>query len=288
MSQFVIARRSGDLILSVIKDSEGRFIIVDSNDEFLKQFGYGKSDIVGKYLKDFTVGDATMALSEIESGDSVFDICDLLPRVSNFTFLTFSKSKKLVKLKVFRAASEENPKQEQYEIVMRDFSVSEKFLMFKKKNSLAVLNGADPLGLMLPSVTKSEMELVLKFVKSDHDSSVTILCICPDVQHEFIPMYRNNISQALISTLRSEDKFGTLENGVVITFLMGCESSFSQKAANRIYNKVNERLKSEKSVTVSMSYADASTFSDTDSLIESLINCVGRAREAGGGRIVAV
>ena len=248
MGTSVVGLKESDLVISVVQNNLQRnVVVVDVNKPALEFFMLDdKSSVVSKPLHSVLDPKTWQMIDDyIEYSDDGRDLEDVVSKIRYFAFLNRNMQPVQVKAKVFRTSSDKNAIN--YEILIRDVSISQKLNAFRK----SVLGPSyrhkidDTLGILDPKSTGTEISTVLDFSRRysiDVVLAMASLDTATSRTYDLTDDVYKAFSDAISANLRYTDVVGYAGNKVFAFILLGCKGTSAYSAVSRIHNRASSAV----------------------------------------------
>ena len=264
MLETVTARRADDAVISVQQDNTTQNITISGiNVPALRLLGLDQDSVVLNSSLYSIVDSKTKNIisSYLEYSDNGTDLTDVVSKMRDFVLLNSQSQALSVKPKVFRVTSAKNFLN--YEILIRDTSVSQKLSAFRRDMLPpdARYTIDENLGILDEQSTTTEVQVILSFAQRTA-IEVVFAVVAPDPPFsddtEAHGSMMRLLADSLSANLRYTDIVGYLGKSTLVFALLGCGRGNANAAATRIHGRVAEKLALLFSkATLSVVYASA-------------------------------
>ncbi|MGN7618620.1 MAG: GGDEF domain-containing protein [Ehrlichia sp.] len=285
MNHFVVARRADDSVISVQQDNTLQSLTISNiNKPAETLLEYSADELLSKSLLAILNKNVTESInSYLEYTDDGADLFDVLSKISNFSLVGKNNNVIAVKPKVFRTATC-NKNIINYEILIRDTSISQKLDTFRKHVLGNTKYSIHPVfNIIDETSTNIEIKVVLDFLnKNDLRAVMCMIQVDPPHNNSSIEALTKNTIDLLHKNIRDSDITGYTGDYKVVCILLGCKSEHAYSAISRLHRAINDNLKNFYS-TVSIGYAQMYNKTDATQILNNINNTLFIAQQENSG-----
>ncbi|ABD45590.1 hypothetical protein ECHHL_0294 [Ehrlichia chaffeensis str. Heartland] len=288
MNHFVVARRSDDSVISVQQNNTLQNLTISNLNkpaEILLE--YTVEELSNKPLSTILHKNIVENInSYLEYTSDGTDLFDILSKTRNCSFIGKNNKAIPVTPKVFRVIAS-NQDIINYEILIRDISISQKLDIFKESVIFNTKYNMHPtFNIMDEASTKTEVQIILDFLhKYNTHAVISMIQLDPPHNSSNIDSLTQQTINLLHKNIRESDIIGYIGNHKIICILLGCKSEHAYSAISRIHKNINNNLQ-DSHAKISVGYAQMYNEIDSVQLLTNISNVLFIAQqEAGGGTI---
>ena len=290
MNHFVVARRSNDSVISVQQNNNLQSLMISNiNKSAETLLEYNAHELANKPLATILHENVMDNInSYLEYTDYGTDLFDILSKTSNFSLIGKNNNVISVNSKVFRTATF-NKNVINYEILIRDSSISQKLDLFRKLVLSNTKYNTHPVfNIMDEESTIKEINMILDFIHRNNLRAVIgITQIDPPHNNLNIDTLTQNTIDLLYKNIRENDITAYAGNHKVIFILLGCKSEDANSAVSRLHRNINNTLQ-YCSTKISIGYAQMHNEINATQILNKINNALFIAQQKpGGGSIKA-